>query len=285
MDGLEIEEIYELIEVVTHFFETEDCYYPRKEMKALLQNSKESQEPMFLVVKSVLTGAEDSAECDSILLMYLLAELKEYRLFPLLLEFLKKDEGTLDSVFGDILTEGVPSILTTLYQGEKQELFEFIQNEMNYTWARAAAKDVVENLNVLGLVSTDERITLYEEQLKIETDPVFAHSLADSLHSNGNPSSIPIIEKAIQEDRIEFFFFEGAATYLEDFGKHDGYAKIEKNKIEKIYKRMDAVAETERWDCFRKEIAREQLRARKLAIKQIPYSKKAQIKHRKKRKK
>ena len=60
--------------------------------------------------------------------IFLLAEFKEKKAFPYLINFLNKDEQVVEFIIGDDYTEYVPRLLASTYNGDDKALFNIIEN-------------------------------------------------------------------------------------------------------------------------------------------------------------
>ena len=82
--------------------------------------------------------AEDSSYNLHFFAMFLLAQFREKQAFPKLIRLLRKDEKTLDRLFGDALTEGVNRCLYCVYDGNLGLLKELIEDTNVYGYVRGA---------------------------------------------------------------------------------------------------------------------------------------------------
>ena len=95
--------------------------------------------------------------------MYLLAEFREKRAFPYLIELMRLSEDHLDYVFGDSITEDLKNMLLSTFDetdGEHmQMLIETIENPALFRYSRLAAIDTYALLQMEGHVSREDFIS------------------------------------------------------------------------------------------------------------------------------
>lgn len=102
--------------------------YPKTTIAALFARRSESVPAMLDVFRDRVELYKDVALRDEqmpFFALYILAQMRETALCPLLLDVLRypfEDDGDLDEFWGDILFEDVPSILLSVYDGNLQAL-------------------------------------------------------------------------------------------------------------------------------------------------------------------
>jgi hypothetical protein len=106
--------------------------------------------------------------------MFLLAQFRETRAYPLVVRFASLPGELLDSLCGDFLTEDLGQILASVCGGELAGIQSVIENEDAYEWARAAALSSLVTLVAAGQKSRDEIVSY------------FARLFRDGLARNGS---------------------------------------------------------------------------------------------------
>ncbi len=103
----------------------------------------------------------------------------------------------------DWLTEDVPSLLVAFGEGIKERLKEFSQDETLEAFARGTAESA---LVVFARKNPELESEVKEHLVKLlntTSDATFAGLVSIDLLSFDDPSVLPAIKKAIEEDRIE----------------------------------------------------------------------------------
>ncbi|SDM49571.1 DUF1186 domain-containing protein [Halarsenatibacter silvermanii] len=106
--------------------------------------------------------------------LFLLADFGEERAFPLALEIISHREKVVDPVLGDVLTEDIPRVLLSVFNGDLQALKDVIENESIAHVSRTAALETLVLLVADGQLEREEVKDyfsyLYREGLKRKKD-------------------------------------------------------------------------------------------------------------------
>lgn len=98
--------------------------------------------PTFIAILS--RAASDHSvtpdESDSLfLIVHILGELREQQAYRPLVELLRQDRQTLDELFGDAITETMPQIMISLFDGDPEPLYGLIEDAEADEFAREVA--------------------------------------------------------------------------------------------------------------------------------------------------
>ena len=181
--------------------------------------------------------------------MYLLAEFRERRAFPLLIKLLRLPETEIDYVLGGGLTEGFSRILFSTFDEENsQELLDIIEDSELYEWARLSAVEAYGLLIKEGVVSS-EGGTLYLRAL-----------INDKLPSDDSEVVFTAILGCIVDAKLVNLIPEVRLLYDDGkvdeqvYGKYDGFVdslfRRDRSKPSYI---SDTISELGWWACFKKE--------------------------------
>ena len=97
---------------------------------------------------------------------HLLGEMKETKLYPILLKLLALPEPMLDCTFGDDLTEDLKDILAATYDGSLEETEALVRNEQAYEYARSTTLQAMGRICKAGGISREELARFIREVLK-----------------------------------------------------------------------------------------------------------------------
>ena len=181
--------------------------------------------------------------------MYLLAEFREGRAFPLLIKLLRLSEKEIEYVLGGGLTEGFSRILFSTFDEENiQELLDIIEDSELYEWARLSAVEAYGLLIKEGVVSS-EAGTLYLRSL-----------INDKLPSNDSEVVFTAILGCIVDAKLVDLTPEARLLYDDRkvdeqvYGKYDGFidSLFKRDRSKPSYTR-DTISELGWWACFRRE--------------------------------
>ncbi len=217
------------IEAILSALRSEDGEFPRGPLldaaesrdqivPALLQILQETRENY----ESLLGRDEYSAHIYS---MYLLAQFRDYRAYPLVVDFFRIPEEAIEDLTGDLVPEDLHRILASVSCGDDRLIKGLIEDEDVSGFVRWAAvsslltlvacgeksrKEIVEYFQSLfreklerkpsdvwtGLV--DASLDLYPEEVKADIERCFADELSDLLYSDPDD-----LKFALQQDKSE----------------------------------------------------------------------------------
>lgn len=151
-----MEELKRAIEGITYFSKT----FPKEELELIGANRDEAIPYLRNAVEKAVKEKEDLGD-DYYLHLYgifLLAQFQDREFFPKLMELAALPEDTLDYLIGDVITEGLGSILYNTYNGDRDLLKQAIMNKEASDFARAAM------LEVMGQLYLDQKLEKQEWQ-------------------------------------------------------------------------------------------------------------------------
>jgi hypothetical protein len=93
--------------------------------------------------------------------MFLLAQFRETRAYPLVVRFASLPGDLLDSLCGDFITEDLGQVLASVCGGELAGIQSLIENEATDEWVRGAALSSLVTLVAAGQKSRDEIVSYF----------------------------------------------------------------------------------------------------------------------------
>ena len=104
--------------------------------------------------------------------MYLLAEFRELRAYPLLVKIFSAPGEVPFDLAGDVVTQDLCSILASVSGGDPSGMMELVENEKANEWVRGAALDGLVTLVACGGQSRDEVMAYFRRLFQIlEREP------------------------------------------------------------------------------------------------------------------
>ncbi|MEZ4835139.1 MAG: DUF1186 domain-containing protein [Caldilineaceae bacterium] len=91
--------------------------------------------------------------------MYLLAQFREKRAFPLIIEFCRLPE--IEEFLNDIITEDLARILVSVFDGDVQSIQDLLEDEDTNEWVRAEMLRTLELLYALDKVDRDQLVAYH----------------------------------------------------------------------------------------------------------------------------
>ncbi len=185
--------------------------------------------------------------------MFLLAQFRETRAYPLVVRFASLPGDLLDSLCGDFITEDLGQVLASVCGGDIGLIQSVIENEDADEWARSAALSSLVTLVAVGQKSRDEMVSyfasLFRGKLAREWSHVWDSLVCDS--SDLYPAELlDDIERAYEEGLVEPGHI-GLDDVRRDLalGKDRVLARLADDPHRRLVE--DTVKEMGWWACFR----------------------------------
>ncbi len=178
---------------------------------------------------------------------FLLAEFKELKAFPYLIDLLNKDEEIIDYIIGDDYPGYVPRLLASTYNGDDNALFDIIENNQINEFVRCST---LQTFAILYLYGVKDRnfIVNYLKKLLNEKDNSYLYEeiIEEVCH-------LKLTELSEDIDKVMFVIEnkeerEDLKNTLKDDSKINRNIYPFKPFYEYIY---DTVGIMEEWQCFR----------------------------------
>jgi len=145
-----------------------DCFDERFPEAALLDAvaHKEELTPALLdiladVARDPEAYASDPGRMIHIYAMFLLAQFREARAYPLLVRILSAPSKIMDDLLGDVLTEDVGRILASVSDGDCEGMMSLIENEGADEYVRSSAMDGTLALVVCGKMTREAAMSYF----------------------------------------------------------------------------------------------------------------------------
>ena len=187
--------------------------------------------------------------------MFLLAQFRETRAYPLVLRFASLPGDLLDSLCGDFITEDLGRVLASVCGGELAGIQSLIENEATDEWVRGAALSSLVTLVAAGQKSRDEIVSYFAGLFRGKLARKWSH-VWDTLVSYSSdlyPAELlDDIERAYDEGLVDpgYIGFDDVKRDLA-MGKDRMLARLADNPHRRLVD--DTVAEMGWWACFRED--------------------------------
>src|SRR5712691_11416798 len=150
---------------ILHQFERATGKFARAAVEAAVAR-REAITPKLLRIleETVDQAAQLDAEGDymaHLYAMFLLAQFRETRAYPLVVRFASLPGDLLDSLCGDFITEDLGQILASVCGGELASIYSLIENEGTDEWVRGAALSSLVTLVAAGQKNRDEIVSYF----------------------------------------------------------------------------------------------------------------------------
>jgi hypothetical protein len=184
--------------------------------------------------------------------MFLLAQFRETRAYPLVVRFASLPGDLLDSLSGDFITENLGQVLASVCGGELAGIQLLIENEATDEWVRGVALSSLVTLAAAGQKSRDEIVTYFAGLFRGKLLRKWSH-VWDTLISYSSdlyPEELLDDIKQAYEDGLVDPGFIGFDDVKRDMamGKDRILARLADNPHRRLVN--DTVAEMGWWVCF-----------------------------------
>jgi len=244
---------------ILHQFERVTGKFERAAVEAAVARQEEiTPELLRILEDTVERAAQLDAEGDymaHLYAMFLLAQFRETRAYPLVVRFASLPGDLLDSLCGDFITEDLGQVLASVCGGELAGIQSLIENEAADQWVRGASLGSLVTLVAAGQKSRDEIVSYFAGLFRGKLVRRWSH-VWDTLVSYSSdlyPAELlDDIERAYEEGLVDpgYTSFDEVKRDLA-VGKDRILARLRENPHRRLVE--DTVAEMGWWACFRED--------------------------------
>jgi len=241
----------DVTEILSHL-ERNEGYFPRAAVQEAIDHRDEMIPALLGVLEDV---ARDPGPFTSknrfihIYAMYLLAQFRETRAYPLLVKIFSAPGELAFQLAGDVVTEDLGRILASVSGGDTAPVTSLVENEQVNAFVRGAAMDGLLTLVASGQRSRDEVVAYFKSLFR-----KFERRLGDEWGNLVNSCADLYPEEVMEEIReaYEDELVDPAWVAWEEV--KDELARGKKAVMEDLKDRMtlitDVVDELRWWSCF-----------------------------------
>lgn len=244
---------------VLHQFERYTGKFARAAVEAAVERREEvTPELLRTLEDTVNRAAQLDAEGDymaHLYAMFLLAQFRETRAYPLVVRFASLPGDLLDSLCGDFITEDLGAVLASVCGGDLAAIQCLIENEATDQWVRGAALSSLVTLVAAAQKSRDEIVSYFAGLFRGKLVREWSH-VWDALVSHScdlYPAELlDDIERAYEEGLVDpaHIGFDDVKRDL-SMGRERILARLADNPHRRLVE--DTVAEMGWWACFRED--------------------------------
>lgn len=182
--------------------------------------------------------------------LFLLAQFREQRAFPVFLQILTLDEDCLDMVLGDALTETMPSVLYSTFNGDVSALQAVIANDTLRPFARSAALRALGGILRDGGYAREDAVSFFRERLPAlgtgEDEELFGALLIRQIADSDLYELAEDVREIYRQGKVDTEFEGDFDDFFDDL-----YNETHKSHIVRVIE--DTAAELSGWACFARE--------------------------------
>src|SRR5712692_9571189 len=244
---------------ILHQFERATGRFARAAVEAAVARREEVVPELLRIMdETVARAAELDAEGDYVAhlyAMFLLAQFREVRAYPLVIRFALLPSDLLDSLCGDFITSDLGRVLASVCGGELGPIQSVIENDNADEWSRGAALSSLVTLVAAGQKSREEIVSYFAQLFRGKLARQWSHvwNALVSYSSDLYPAElIGDIEQAYREDLVEPGYI-GLDDVKRDMaeGKDRLLARLADNPHHALVE--DTVSEMGWWACFEED--------------------------------
>jgi hypothetical protein len=246
------------VQEILQQFATNAGTFPREAVAQAIAQREAITPELLRVLAEAQHHIEDLPESDSmahIYAMYLLAQFREPRAYPLIVEFFSIPGDIALDTTGDVATEDLGRILASVSCGDIRLMTALVENEHANEYVRVAALRGLVTLVVCREQSRDDIVAYYHQlfQGKIARDGSFVWTGLVAASNDLYPEELyDDIKPAYDEELIEtaFIGLDDIDETLQH-GKERALDALQRNQRYSLI--TDAITEMEWWACFHPE--------------------------------
>jgi len=226
--------------------------------EAVARREEITPDLLRILEETVNRAAQIDAEGDymaHLYAMFLLAQFRDTRAYPLVVRFASLPGDLLDSLCGDFITEDLGQVLASVCGGDLSGIQSLIENEDVDEWVRGAALSSLVTLVAAGQKSRDEIVNYFAGLFRGKLVRQWSHAWDTlvSYTSDLYPEELlDDIEQAYEEGLVDpgYIGFDDVKRDLAA-GKDRVLARLADNPHRRLV--SDTVAEMGWWACFRED--------------------------------
>jgi hypothetical protein len=233
-----------------------DGKFQRKAVQAAIANQEQITPELLAILEYATANTEALLDRPNYMghlyAMFLLAQFREERAYPLLVDFCSIDSETIDSLLGDTITEGLSRILASVSGGDPGPMKSLVENEAVNEWVRSAALNGMTALVAQGAQPREDTLAYFQSLFR-EKLPREEHILWGALVNVSTDLYPDVvyedIQQAFTDDLIDLMYIN--LDDVDEVLARDKDAVLENLKTDRHYTYIeDTIKEMEWWYCF-----------------------------------
>lgn len=230
--------------------------FPAAEIRYSLEHP-ETVVPVFLqILESAAEGREldETHRAAMLVIVHILGDLREKRAYRPLMKLLHHDDPTLEAVLGDSLTETVPQIVISVFDGDPEPLHALIEDPNADQFARALGFKAWTHWAATGGLSRDEareQLLRWWDLLRAEEDDYSWIGWIEAIAALGLDDLVDTVKTAYEQGPLVDSFM-----HFSEFEEDLRAAKEDRDRFfrqSRIVPFSGIIVELADWYCFSPE--------------------------------
>ncbi len=257
---MNIQQILKELEVNTGIF-------PRQAVEEAISKREQITPELLRILERAEQNVEELWEREDymahIYAMFLLAQFRERRAYPLIVKFFSiPGEITLD-LTGDVVTEDLARILASVSDGDISLMTSLVENEQANEYVRDAALEGLVTLVARGVRSRDEIMAYFQSLFREKLTREYSHiwnGLVSSCTHLYPEEVLEDIKQAFEDDLVDEWYID--LEFVEEVLARGKDKVLEELRTDRRYWFIrDTVSEMEWWASFEPSPLRPAVRA------------------------
>jgi hypothetical protein len=231
-------------------------YFPREAVEEAIRRREEITPHLLRAIKEATEHARESKEDEAPFLplyaMFLLAQFRDQRAYPLIIDLCRLPREILDGLLGDTITEGLKSIIASVCDGNIAPIKSLVEDSSIDEYVRGSALRSLSTLVHEGALARADVISYFAELFRGKIEKEYSH-VWDVLASE----SVDLYAKALADDIREAYESGMLCTgYMQPKEVDEAFAMQEETVLSRSRERCrglidDVVKEMHWWHCFK----------------------------------
>ena len=237
-----------------------DRTFPRRAVQAAIASQEEITPELLSILEYTKQNAERlavrtrPAYMGHIYALFLLAQFREERAYPLIVDLCTVPSETISELLGDMITEDLNRILASVSGGDPTLMKTLVPNEAVNEWARCAALGGITTLVAQGAHSREDALAYFQSLLRerpIQQDQDIVWSAVVDECADLYPDVVyEDIKQAYADNLVDPMFI--GLNDVDDVLARDKEAVLAELKTNHTYTYIDdTIEEMEGWAAFR----------------------------------
>lgn len=239
------------IDEIIHEFTHAEHYFPHAAVNAAIEQQETITEYFLENLQKLVDKGADITDEDKtrwvLFALFLLAQFREQRAYPLIVNLVSMPSETADRLIGDASTEGLNRILASVCDGDLAPIQSLVENDKADEFVRSGAMRsfiVLYQTGMLDIETIQNYCTeLFRGKLTREPNHIW-NSLVSCCRAFGFIELLDDIRQAYKEELVEDFF-QRLSRVEEDILKNHGKPDILDEEIKASL--IDSTADELQW--------------------------------------
>lgn len=233
--------------------------FPRLALERAIEEREAITPVLLATLEECKNNLEEFFDKDAYMLhiyaLNLLAQFRETKAYPLIIEFFSIPGDMPSDITGDVVTEDLARILASVYDGNIEPIKQLIENTELNEYVRDAAIQSLVVLMLQGIITREEVIKYYEELFvsKLKNEPEDSYVWTHLVNNSADICPIELkeyIDRAFENDLIDLWYI--SQENVNDAIQIGVEAALDKLRNNQRYSLIDnTISEMEHWACFR----------------------------------